>query len=204
MAISASANAGVVTVLASSTFDASAEGWTAIGDVSSFNHQAAGGNPGGHISVLDAAAGPTIYFQAPSAYLGDFSAAFAGALSFDLQTSAGSLFSNDDVLLTGGGVTLALDIANPSQGSWSSYSVALDDSANWRVGSINGVAATNTQIQTVLGSVSALLIRAEYIVGADTGRLDNVEIVGEVPAPAGAVLMLSGLAVAAGARRLRK
>ncbi len=200
-----SAAAAPVTTLVSSIFDATAEGWTAVGDVAAFGHQVAGGNPGGHIEVTDLAQGPYIYFVAPSAYLGDLSAAFGGDLSFDLLISGGGSYAtNEDVLLTGGGTTIVRDIANPAKDVWTGYSMALDDTGGWKVGSSAGAAATNTQIKAVPSNVTDLRIRAEYISGADTGGLDNVEVTGTVPVPAGAVLMLSGLALVAGARRLRK
>ena len=77
----------------------------------------------------------------------------------------------------------------------------MDDTGGWKVGDRNGPAATNAQILAVLSNVTDFRIRAEYINGSDTGSLDNVEITAGVPVPAGAVLMVSGLALAAGARR---
>ena len=201
----ASATGAPLVTLVSSTFDTSAEGWTAVGDVSSFSHQAAGGNPGGRIAAVDAAQGPIIYFVAPAAYHGDLSKAFGGQLGFDLHVTSGPYTtSREDVTITGGGTTLSWDIANPATGVWTSYSTSLDDAGGWKVGDRNGPAATNAQILAVLSSVTDFQIRAEYINGADTGSLDNVEISGVVPVPAGGVLMLSGLALAAGARRWRR
>ena len=58
--------------------------------------------------------------------------------------------------------------------SWTSYSIALDTSANWRVGDLSGAAATQAQIQDVLGHLTQMLIRAEFVDGGESGGLDNV------------------------------
>ena len=71
------------------------------------------------------------------------------------------------------------------------YSVALDSSADWFVGN---TAAVQTEIATVLGSLTRLRIRGEYISGPDTGGLDNVSLT-VVPLPASGLLMGAALLV---------
>ncbi len=54
----AASSSAIAAPIVSSTFDVDDEGWTAIGDVWSFTHQVAGGNPGGHMPVNDAVSTP--------------------------------------------------------------------------------------------------------------------------------------------------
>ena len=124
--LAAAASPAIASPIVSSSFDTGTDGWTADGDVASFSHQAAGGNPGGYIAAVDAAQGPIIYFVAPAAYLGDLSAALGGLLSFDLNVTSGAYTtSREDVTITGGGATISWDIANPPVNTWTSYSTRI-------------------------------------------------------------------------------
>ncbi|MFO0829423.1 MAG: laminin B domain-containing protein [Phycisphaerales bacterium] len=161
-----------------STFDVDSEGWTALGDFSApVTWVATGGNPGGHIKVVDSVSGGVVYFRAPDKFLGDRSAAYGRTLTFDLkQTISGSpnQFDAVDVFLTGGGLTLAFDLANnPPIGSWQSFSVPLSE-AGWRLNTLTGPSASAADMLVALSSLTDLRIRAEYQTGADTDYLDNV------------------------------
>ncbi len=208
-------------IIASSTFNSNAQGWVGadlnlgapppypLMSTYPVTWAATGGNPGGHIRIND----PTqyvIYFSAPAAYLGNQSAAYGGLLSFDIAaTMRDGLDLNDpDVILVGpGGLTLVYDVPFTPPPStvvnWSSFTVNLDET-NWRVGTLTGPFATQAQMQTVLGSLSALYIRAEYFVGFDeTGYLDNVILrAGFIPEPASFLLLLRGSAACLAGRRI--
>ncbi|KAG1650313.1 Iron-regulated protein FrpA [Nymphon striatum] len=136
-------------------------------------HVATGGNPGGFAEAVDFATGQVWYWTAPTAFLGDKGAYYGGTLSYDLIQSGPGEFDDDDLVLTGGGITIALDHAAPGI-DWTAYSVALSTDADWRVDNEDGVVATAAQIQTVLDDLQTLYIRGEYISGDDTGGLDNV------------------------------
>lgn len=189
----------------SSTFDTDSEGWTVVGDATSGvpAYVASGGNAGGYIKADDTVSGGVWYFQAPDKYLGDMTGAYNQTLNYDLmQTGSGSQFQANDVVLTGGGQTLVLGLsANPLPlGDWVSYSVSLSETAGWLNG---GVAATQGDMLNVLGSLTTLKIRGEYISGPDTGRLDNVSL-NTVPVPAAAWLFGSGLISLIGIARRKK
>jgi len=178
-----------------STFDTDAEGWTAAGDVEGpLSWSATGGNPGGHAVIDDRTTGGVTYFVAPAAFLGDQSAALGTDLTFDLmQIYPGSpdQFNSSDVVLQGGGLTLAHDTpVNPGNGVWTSYGVRLE-APGWRLNSLSGAQATPEQFATVLSDLTALRIRAEYQTGADIGHLDNVAL---VPEPATWAMLGVGLA----------
>ena len=173
-----------------STFDTDAEGWTATGDAAApVSWSATGGNPGGHITISDAATGGVTYFVAPTKFLGDQSTRYGQALTFDLQQqyvdSQGTFqFEDIDVSLTGGGLTITKSTAeNPANGGWTSYSVPVDASAVWRINDLNGVQATEAQMRSILQNLTALQIRAEYQSGPDTGLLDNVRFGTPQPTP---------------------
>ena len=168
--VSVGALANIIT-----TFDSDLEGWTTINDAQGLSWVATGGNPDGHATATDVGTGATWYWSAPSAYLGNKSPFYLGSLSFDLmQSSTNSGYDNDDLRIVGAnGVTLALDLAPPGA-DWTHYNVSLSTNSNWRIGTENGAAATQTQIAEVLADIDNIYIRGEYRSGADTGYLDNV------------------------------
>jgi len=175
----------------SSGFEHDDDGWTVAGDAQSSSVKpdffGTGGNPDGLISAKDDATGGVWYFVAPAKYHGAHAAAFGKKLTFDLKTDQiVSPFSAYDVMLAGGGVTLVTAMPEDPLpvGAWKSYRLPLGEGASWQVATDETVgpesdltalpAATDAQIQTVLGNVTLFKIRGEYNTGADTGALDNV------------------------------
>jgi len=195
--------AGAQGVLAQSTFDVDDEGWLVGGPIPDPpGYFATGGNPGGFIRGFDAS-GPTggrafWAFIAPAGYLGDVSAAYGGALSFDLRQDIedGTPFNDDDVTLIGGGFTIVIDAGPNPATTWTSYSVPIVESAGW-VHYGTSQPPTMTEMQAVLGSLSELWIRGEFIAGNDSADLDNVVLTSTgVPAMSeAALLLLVGLLV---------
>lgn len=191
-----------------SGFDAGTEGWSATGDVAGpVTWVATGGNPDGHVQIVDSVTGGVTYFVAPSSFLGNQSAAIGTNLTFDLQQvypGGVNQFDDSDVLLSGGGLTIAFNTANnPANGSWTSYAVPLS-AAGWHLNTLSGAAVTDAQFLTVMSNLTALYIRAEYQTGADTGKLDNVSLTTPVPEPETYALLLAGLGLLPLVRRLRR
>jgi hypothetical protein len=185
-----------------STFDTGTEGWTAAGDVAGpVTWLAGGGNPAGHLELLDQVVGGVTYFVAPAEFHGDHSAAYGTSLTFDLRQSypgSPNQFDVSDIILTGGGLTLVFDTPmNPSNNSWTSYDILLNDLAGWHVSTLAGPLATQAQIQTTLANVTDLSIRAEYQTGPDTDSLDNVFLFSPSSSvtDVGSTFLLLGLAV---------
>jgi hypothetical protein len=163
-----------------STFDTEDEGWRITGDAQGSSvlptHHLTGGNPGGYISATDNVQGGVWYFKAPAAFHGDYSVAYGTELEFDLkQSSLNSQFNSVDVYLRGGGLELTYDTPNNPGTVWTSYRLALTEAGGWRIG---GAIPTQAQMLQVLGDVTDLQIRGEFVTGADTGSLDNVRLVG--------------------------
>jgi hypothetical protein len=187
-----------------STFAADAEGWSVVdivwgagdylapGTVTAPIH-ADGGNPGGHIRAADPS-DQSFFFQAPGAFLGDLESYYGGTLTFDQQVSPATPEWRDDpdVVLGGGGVQLLYrGSANPGS-DWTSFSVHLT-AAEWRVGSLTGVAPTEAEFRGVLAALSVLRIRGEYVTGViETTGLDNVQLTA-VPEPETWGMLLAGL-----------
>ena len=56
------------------------------------------------------------------------------------------------------------------------YSLGLTETGGWLLG---GVAPTQAQMLQVLGNVTDLQIRGEFVSGSDIGSLDNVSMIPE-------------------------
>jgi|GEM_PF-2755189 len=168
--------------------DGQDSGWQLFGDATTSEAQvvSTGGNPGAYLEGVDTATGGIWYFDAPESFLGDQSAFAGGSLAYDLtQSPAGSLV-RDDIVLVGGGTTLTYRYDSSADfpaltPAWSEYEIPLDTSAGWRIGTSGSYGsrtpATSTQIAAVLGDLTALRIRGEFVNGNDTGGLDNSQFV---------------------------
>jgi hypothetical protein len=185
--------------LAVSAFDNDAEGWTVFNDGAGPIWSASGGNPGGYIYATDLVLGSSWYFQAPTKFLGDISAAYDQTLTFDLkQSTTANQYNSVDVLLSGGGLTLVYDTAVNPATDWTPYMVLLDETAGWKKSTLSGVTPSQAEFQTVLSSLNTLRIRGEYSRnGADIGGLDNVVLnaaaSGVVPEPGTLTLLALGI-----------
>lgn len=170
--------------IASSTFDTDADGWTFVGNGTGLSWQSTGGNPGGHISIQDPGPGDQLFWAAPPKFLGDRSAALGGYLLFDLSASVpSSPVFREQIRLRGGGLVLSAFVDNIVPAvfpQWSSFRcIRLDTSTPWLLPSANR--ASEAQIASVLGSLLAIEIRADFDPGAETTRLDNVLLVAGHP-----------------------
>jgi hypothetical protein len=175
-----------------STFDTDAEEWSKWGDGNAIVYHSTGGNPGGYVSVTDMGGGAYWYFKAPAKFLGNVSTAYA--LEFDLNPNfTGSGENQPDVYLRGQGILLVYNCSAPTANVWNHYSIPLDASAGWQIGTLSGTLATAAELQTVLTDVDTLLIRGEFSIEMDTGGLDNVALRTHVPDGGTSISML-GLA----------
>ena len=158
-------------------FTSGLEGWTT--DNFTATHVADGGNPGGYARGVEG--GSSVWcFVAPVAYLGDQEALYGGTFSYDQQQDiTKSRFSDIDVILVGGGLILVAGAgANPGT-DWTHYSLDLELGGGWKVSSLGGRVATEGEILTVLGDLTAIKIRGEFVEGTsgDASGLDNVEMI---------------------------
>jgi hypothetical protein len=137
-----------------------------------------GGNPGGNICGVDHAFGDTWYFVAPAKFQGDASGAWGKRLTFDLkQYTIYNQIRGRDVVLNGGGLAVANNMRFAPGLDWTPYAFTLDDTSGWIIDDPggHGPAATEAQLRAVLGSLTSLRIRGEYVDGElDKACLDNV------------------------------
>lgn len=171
---------------ASSTFDTGSEGWVITdlpGNATSYlpvlGTFPVVWDPAGFISATDPTSN-TIFLGAPSAYLGNQSAAAGTNLTFDLRTTHDTWTVDTVVVLAGtNGTVLVAPIAQPPVNAWTSYSLALTP-ANFRVTNPTGAVATAADLNGVLANVAMLAIPAEFGNGlVETTSLDNVNLVPE-------------------------
>ncbi len=172
-----------------STFDTDAEGWTAAhtgGTVATSTFQNAGGNPGGYVSVAPPTAGGTVntgfawYWNAPAQFFGNYDFSYGSNFKVDLQQSvAGTDNSQSDIIIYSGGNSIHYNFPTKPAVSpaWSSYSIALDETAGWRWNSVAGALALKPQIKIVLANITGIRIRCKYINSTGyTSGIDNVTI----------------------------
>ena len=156
-----------------------------------------GDTANGFITATDRPNAPTSYFQAPASFLSAVSAAYGATVQFDLRTNGGGyFFTQPDVVLTGGGLTLLLNIDALQHGTttnWTTYSFNLS-AANWTLQ--GGGSPSALQFQAALNSLSAFRIRAEYY-DTISASLDNVRVSSAVPEPDAAALLGLGLVLMA-------
>lgn len=185
------------------TFESDAQGWSTLNDARDFTWDSTVGQAPGAIRARDVGDGRIWYFAAPVVDLMNASSYYGGAIAWDIlgiQGSQTSIPDRADVMLSGAGMTLGIDIdVQPVNGQWTSWSADVTESAGWSVvssaanGTLSGTAATEADLRAVLADLDGLYIRGEYTNGADQTAIDNVSI---VPAPgAVALLGLSGVAV---------
>ncbi len=174
-----------------STFDTDSEGWVSktllypnpgsppdILGTQEPNYSLTNGNPGGFIGVADPdgslPVGNTQYWSAPAKFLGNQAKAYGGSIAYDLiQSPTANPYSQEDVILVGGGLTLVYDNPiNPNQ-TWTNYKISLFETG-WKLNNLSGPAASQSQMRAVLSSLSAMYIRGEYELGPDSELIDNV------------------------------
>ena len=171
-----------------SLFENDVEGWLILGDARGEqvtpDFTPTDGNPGGHIHATDDVAGGVWYWQAPPKFLGDVSTGYGQTLSFDLrQSDTSSQFDDDDVVLAGENLSLVFDTPNNPGTSWTTYCVPLQETG-WKKQGTDQV-PSQSEFQSVLASLTELLIRGEFRTGSDVGGLDNVIFVRPEPAAEG-------------------
>lgn len=181
----------------SSTFDSNADGWMQTnGDsASQVIWQAAGGNPGGNILYDEAAAGGVDRMSAPAKFIGDRSTSVGGTFSFDWQTdqlNAPTNF-NDDVELTGNGMTLRYDLASPPLNVWETVVIDLTAEAGWLVDS-TGVTPTDVEFLAVMTNLTQLSLLTDFNNGNENPRFDNITMTG-VPEPATLSVLMAAAAM---------
>src|SRR4029078_6697836 len=173
------AHAATITV---STFDTDTNGWT-VGEFFTSAGSAAptlvpsGGSPGGFIRTIDMF-GFNAY-QAPSAFLGDQSAAYGGTLSLEMQALSHDGIYFPMVVIGDGATTLQFRTTPPGT-TWTSYAIPLLASGQWEMadgtGNPGAFAASEAQLLTVLTNLAFLKLDADWQTGADQIDLDNVAL----------------------------
>src|SRR6185503_12924313 len=158
------------------TFDFADEGWRVVAGEDIFVPVcvAAGGQSGSYIMAEDSTVGNDWFWLAPPKYSGDRSVYYDGHLQFSLmQAGPNSAYQTYDVILSGSGQTLVLNLSQAPGTNWSSYSVWLNEQAGWWNTTADRP-ATQSEIVTVLATLTTMLIRGDYTLANGSGALDSV------------------------------
>ena len=166
---------GAAQPFAESTFDEGPAGWTTGGQGTAPQHVATGGRPGGYLEAEAQSDGDVWYWQAPSSFTGDHSAAYNGALRFErIQPATETVPSSPDVILQGADNTLTFTGERPPDSAWAAYRIPLRPSAGWTLQGTEQ-APTEAEMKAVLGAIQSLQLRGNYWAGRAAG-LDNVRL----------------------------
>lgn len=163
-----------------SSFDTDNEDWGAEGDPlgTVAGWSPIGGQPDGHIRVIDASTGGTWYFLAPAKFRGNKCGAYDRMFSYDQFTSDTSnqilLGDRADVEIWGNNLKLMFDNAENPGLNWTHYEIPLREDAGWRLNTLNGPVPTEAEFRLVLSNITKLRIKGEYRPSSDLGGLDNV------------------------------
>lgn len=184
-------------------FDTGDEGWTTLAPPleGTLTWQATGGNGGGWLLAEDLSSNSDILLNAPTAWLGNWSAYLGGTFSFDARNVSPAGTAIDwsgfgEIRIGGPGGSLLLDVAAagqpPADGQWHHYSVALTPAAGW-----------GPSLASVLANATSLTINGElHAGGGEAVGFDNIRV-SAVPEPASLALLLGGLGLLAGWRHRR-
>jgi hypothetical protein len=167
-----------------STFNTDAEGWT-MSDVNlsnpfTVNHHSTGGNPGGYVSASGASSPYSHYFTSPAKFNGNITYfSYGQDLKFDIQINqTGATHSSyGDVEIksnTGSYLAYTLPSFPAVAPAWSTFTVRLDETSNWRINSTGGPVATKQQVLQFLSNVQSIRININYGGSSLTGAIDNV------------------------------
>ena len=161
-----SANAQVLT-----DFEDGLDGWTAVGD-GQFYLEEGTGNPGNAMRIDDDATGNMLYAIAPGHFLGDWSHATPDdSLFYDLYLSSNinNFISTQRIFSISGPGGRAWGLLgathNPPKDQWHRYVISLDPD-DW-------VMQSGTW-DDLIRNVTLLELTAEFIIGLEFVRLDNI------------------------------
>lgn len=182
-------------------FDTDAQAWFVI-DGADLIHHASGGVSGGYLELRDSTSGD-FRLGAPASLLGSLGAFLGGSLSFDAKNLSDEAADWSDfgrVTISGGGMTLSLDLVAPDNpppdGGWHHFSIPLT------------LAAWGADLAAVLGSADGFDLKLEFHNGvSEWVGVDNIDFAdapGRVPEPALLGLSLAALGAAAACGRRRR
>lgn len=205
----APAHAGV---LAQSNFNTGNDGWS-IGDFSFLSGTTPANWDSSKLRINTIDTFGNVAFIAPTAYLGDKSAAFAQTFEFELGDRFNDGLSYAPLALISGSTVLYATRTNPPSvsDSLTKFTITLTG-ANFFTGNPFAGAtttATDEQLKAVLANLSRIAILADWNTGDDFAQLDNVVLNGSdtsnaVPEPSSLPLLLAGfVSLGFGARRLK-
>ncbi|NUQ69956.1 MAG: hypothetical protein HUU17_03965 [Chthonomonadales bacterium] len=190
-----------------STFDSNNESWRFATMASPFNSGSGPaypgttvvgapflgglGNPPGSIGVTSDI-GDYQYFLTPLAWNGNRSSLMNGSITWDYYYTTTAPWNNawGDIAirdtLNNRWIVADVTAVSPTAGVWNTFSVNLDPSTAWKIGSTAGALATNGQILAALTNMGGVYFRGEVVAGmVETYRLDNVHWKGPVIPEAG-------------------
>ena len=170
--LAATAGVGSSNGFAVSRFEEGAEGWSLWNNSQAIQQEAPG-----YISAPDAAT--PWYWNAPSAFLGDQSAAMGGLVSFLVRDDlkAGPSAEGPGLLLMGGGSTLAHrgKPRKEGDGPWLTVTAHFHEMGGWYHPE-SGQPATLAELRLTLSQLDRLLVRGTWHTGATWGALKQAAL----------------------------
>lgn len=139
---------------------------------------------GGHITLAALGGdGRTLYFEAPNKYKGDRRGAYGGALVMQIRQAATRRFSNAPFVVLASKQTILFYYLGRNPGTvWERIEVPLKEGTGWvNPAKDERAPATKADLESALGALSELWIKAEYSFEEDRADLAEVQL--NKPAP---------------------
>lgn len=159
-------------------FENGTRGWEIEG-AAVLKYMTAMGNPLPCIMGSDKKTSGSWYFKAPAVIIRAITQnkSYDHVVTFDLLARSSGNTKEPDVILEGYGHKLVCDMPNdPTNMTWTTYSVRFNENAGWRIETLDGALATKADIKHMLLNLDKLLIRGKFSNAPDFGYLDNVTI----------------------------
>ena len=159
-----------------STFNTSPEDWQVGGTNTAVppDYIPSGGSAGGYVCTSNAVGQTSCSWMAPEDYLGDRLLFYGGVLAFALQQEAPAGEPGTvQVVLSGAGLTLVIELEPLSDTGWTTYAVRLQETDAWMNEALQRP-ATQAELISVLSDLDQLIIRVD---GGSTGTLVGLDSV---------------------------
>jgi hypothetical protein len=163
----------IADVVLASTFISDKESWRLLDSETPVTHHVADSTSDGYICTPEIDG--EVLFRSPESWSGTYDSLYKGTLSMTLRTiSVTERDSNaPEIVLNGGGSTLHYRLESAPDTEWTTYNIALDETAGWSLND-TGEAPTRAQFTAVVSALDEIHILATP--GDEGSCIDQIQL----------------------------